>query len=444
MPASQLKKGDPFRRRPALEIRDDLRGIKRQRRYPLEAKQSIFELIDRRPLRPKDLQRLTGYSSVHVWRYCKVLEKAGKIEKQGLYWKKRGAPEDLIARQRIEDLVDDSYFLQLPILEDFIRHCRGFSGGLGFLSKFRSICTGKVVPGFKCHPNNWTAETTKQFILAYQDLKNETRLSYNLRQLLRYVHEYVLHKSISEADKERLGLDGACDRTGLYNHVHLTEPQIASLGKFYLDKGDLEAAAYVRGGIEVFGRPKAWYLAEIAKFEPVEKQVALAHVDGFDQPITDPKMHMLLRLLSATSPNLKVSFEYFKQTQIHGRLFEGKTAVTWPKRIRDPEAVKIVLEYMKQHNMKPYFFRTEGESWSKFRDRMTKTLREGYRDIEIKDEYFYRKPLYTLRHCGAHLWLRRTGYNYGLVAAMGWENVQILKKWYGGFDESELDRQVLT
>lgn len=422
------------------EAADDLKGIKKKRYDPQKAKEAILLLIAKQPLLPKDLAAKTGYSSVHVWRYCKALEEEGKIEKSGDYWKKKGTPEDLIARQRIEDLVDKSKFLQLPVLEDFVRHVKGMKSGQRYLAEFRKICTGQAIAGFKVHPESWTAETTEAFIKAYQDAKQNNRLPYGLRQLLRYVHEYVLHTAITQSQKDR-GLDGAFDVYGKHSHIQIPDSQIAEIGQFFLDKGDLESAAYFRGGVETFGRPNAWYVGKISDFHPVEKQITLAHVEGIDKPVTDPQMQMLLRLIGSSS-SVKARFEQKKLTHIHGRLFEAKTNVTWAKRIRDSEAVRIVLEYMASRKKQPHFFQTEGESWKEFMTRMGGNLRSAYKEFGLTEDYFVKKPLYTLRHFGAHLWLRRTGYNYGIVAAMGWENTQILQKWYGGFDEGQLDKHI--
>ena len=48
------------------------------------------------------------------------------------------------------------------------------------------------------------------------------------------------------------------------------------------------------------------------------------------------------------------------------------------------------------------------------------------------ENYFYLEPIHTLRHCGAHYWLEKTDYNYGVVAEIGgWNTIDELKKSYG-------------
>jgi hypothetical protein len=66
-----------------------------------------------------------------------------------------------------------------------------------------------------------------------------------------------------------------------------------------------------------------------------------------------------------------------------------------------------------------------------FRIKITHALIEIYRHIGKKD-YFENHPTHALRHIGAHYWLAKKNYNYGLVAAIGgWNTIDELKKSYG-------------
>jgi integrase len=72
-----------------------------------------------------------------------------------------------------------------------------------------------------------------------------------------------------------------------------------------------------------------------------------------------------------------------------------------------------------------------------FAARINLALKEGYRGIGLTHPYFYKRPSYALRHCGAHLWLMRTGYNYDAVASMGWEDINTLRLYYGKYDHTK-------
>lgn len=49
-----------------------------------------------------------------------------------------------------------------------------------------------------------------------------------------------------------------------------------------------------------------------------------------------------------------------------------------------------------------------------------------------KGTYFQSRPSHALRHIGAHYWLSKTDYNFGLIAEIGgWNTIDELKKSYG-------------
>jgi hypothetical protein len=49
-----------------------------------------------------------------------------------------------------------------------------------------------------------------------------------------------------------------------------------------------------------------------------------------------------------------------------------------------------------------------------------------------KNSYFQDRPSHALRHIGAHYWLSKTDYNFGLIAEVGgWNTIDELKKSYG-------------
>ena len=68
-------------------------------------------------------------------------------------------------------------------------------------------------------------------------------------------------------------------------------------------------------------------------------------------------------------------------------------------------------------------------------------LREYYVEIEkMERDQVYKKgveawmysnrPIYTIRHSAALMWMRRTGFNLELVAKMGWDDTKTLSKFY--------------
>lgn len=67
-----------------------------------------------------------------------------------------------------------------------------------------------------------------------------------------------------------------------------------------------------------------------------------------------------------------------------------------------------------------------------FAKKMHSSLRLVYKHIGKQADYFQKHPTHALRHIGAHYWLAKTGYNFGLIAEIGgWNTMDELKKSYG-------------
>jgi len=67
-----------------------------------------------------------------------------------------------------------------------------------------------------------------------------------------------------------------------------------------------------------------------------------------------------------------------------------------------------------------------------FQDKISEQLREIYRHIGKNSSYFSEHATHVLRHIGAHYWLSKKDYNYGLIAEVGgWHTIDELKKSYG-------------
>lgn len=68
----------------------------------------------------------------------------------------------------------------------------------------------------------------------------------------------------------------------------------------------------------------------------------------------------------------------------------------------------------------------------KFTKYISSQLKQIYKHLGKQAYYFQHHPSHALRHIGAHYWLSKTDYNYGLIAEIGgWNNMDELKKSYG-------------
>lgn len=63
-------------------------------------------------------------------------------------------------------------------------------------------------------------------------------------------------------------------------------------------------------------------------------------------------------------------------------------------------------------------------------------LRRAYAAVGATNEYFSKKPIHALRHCGAQRLLEKTNFNRAVVAELGgWEAEKTLEDHYGGVPE---------
>lgn len=201
-------------------------------------------------------------------------------------------------------------------------------------------------------------------------------------------------------------------------------------------------AAYVYFAIETFGRPNRVFEAEIADFQFVPRTTERAYIAGFNEPIKDKATLQMLKAIGLALPEGKIKIETETHDVIAGKLYESKTNRTWKKFVYNKKAVAVLKQWLATRKGKKKWFGNDNEEFPQFAKRINAMLKEGYEAIGATNKYFYERPSYALRHCGAHLWLRRTGYNYGAVAKMGWEDISTLRTWYGDFDTTQLEDEL--
>jgi len=114
-------------------------------------------------------------------------------------------------------------------------------------------------------------------------------------------------------------------------------------------------------------------------------------------------------------------------------VFESKTedirGGKWTKYITRPDTQKS-LELLKERNCDRIFESKLPET--SFKRKITQEISEIYAHLGKKEPYFHHHPSHALRHLGAHYWLSKTNYNYGIIAEVGgWHTIDELKKSYG-------------
>ena len=151
------------------------------------------------------------------------------------------------------------------------------------------------------------------------------------------------------------------------------------------------------------------------------------HHETFVRPIT----------LFKTLPKVEMQFlEVAGKTLEYAQLsvVESKQGVRYDKLILHPKVVDMTFELKanqmivsdkkeiaekKYANLLRGFYHEIGKLDS---ENISKRGEEGW--------LYQNRPLYTIRHSSAHMWMRRTNYNADLVASMGWEDSKTLLKFY--------------
>jgi len=101
----------------------------------------------------------------------------------------------------------------------------------------------------------------------------------------------------------------------------------------------------------------------------------------------------------------------------------------WTKFITRPDTQKS-LELLRERNCDRIFESKLPETL--FKRRIVRLIYEIYRHLGKTDSYYQHHPSHALRHLGAHYWLAKTNYNYGIIAEVGgWHTIDELKKSYG-------------
>ena len=71
-------------------------------------------------------------------------------------------------------------------------------------------------------------------------------------------------------------------------------------------------------------------------------------------------------------------------------------------------------------------------SMQQFQKDINQKLLQIYKHLGKNDDYYCDHPTHALRHLGAHYWLSKTDYNYGIISEVGgWNTIDELKKSYG-------------
>jgi len=338
-------------------------------------------------MNPQELGKKYKVGYFQVYRFLKDIEQ----------WK-----DEIVSYiKEMEDFKPKDFraFSSVQQWETMIRRS-GKTSALELIPTMGNVCGYRYHPkqkpyvkGFKCNPEKFDLEASQKFIDSYLA---EHKVKMVPRQIRMAIRHFLASKGIAiqRGMGAQFGLSGEKQNYGKYGHIKLSDDEIETARVMLREIGAKEIA-FFDWGIESCARYETLARTEIEKIEATEDYLT-------------------------------------------ARVYESKTEKTWTKyllinKYAHARETANEIQALMEDGAK-FLFLKDGRQ-SEINDMMadiSKVLRSIYEKLGKRDQYFYMKPIHTLRHIGAHLWLRRTNYDYVLVAKIGgWESVQTLIDCYG-------------
>jgi len=353
-------------------------------------------------------------------------------------------PKDFRSYKSIQNWIDQIYrsghlsaLVHIPVMEWI---CTG-----GRVSRKVGKKPRWSIPEFTCNPDKFDLEEAQRFITLYLKKYNATSAPKRARMAIRH---FLASKNMAlpRGFGAQYGLSGEKISYGKYAHIKLSEEQIA-LAREIIRK-DLENRRIVLDDYDAETRAKIRMLIEKLKKRKgsidLKKEVSKGFDSGFDLafelgittcarafalcsiPISRIRKEGNLNILEVFEPKVKEGDKYL-----------GRIGKWWRKYVNSSLYEKI-MEFVEKYPQRVMLF-VDGNTKSavdRYADILGNYLKTVYYRLGLKEEYFYKKPLHSLRHIGAHRLLKLTDYNYDIVARLGgWKTAQIVKDCYGAMPE---------
>lgn len=356
-----------------------MKGQKRKEQIQLLKDIHKYSTGDR-PLGLDTIAKMLGKPVSTIGYYRKKLVDGGLIEKSGVN------PNIPIW------LYDRDEFRKVPIIAEFIEYCkRDKKNHSRYTNPLFLICQRLQI---KPSEFDVSAEASENIYMDFLKTWDETKTDERYRKALRKFAKFAK----KPLDDSKI-VYGKSDSKGDYANVHLTDSEVDQCYNFMEKELGLEWKTITGVFIEMFPRPDVTFnwkpkidlqyvdvnkvpyeIAGASVYEPKQKKY-------YDKLILDPR---ILELLKEANPNKNIITDYS------------------PNKAQDimAEALRV-------------FYISIGK------------IEEGVKYEKAVDGWLYsNRPIYTLRHSSATMWMRRLNFNAGLVATMGWEDPKTLTTYY--------------
>ena len=286
-------------------------------------------------------------------------------------------------------------FSRLDIIGKFVDKCKiNKLNPNRYTGRLFTICKA-----LKIHPkdlvNNF--ESTERLFIDFENFWEKINPNKTTEEYRKAIRKFLTYNNITIMPRSK-AIPATTDSKGDYSRVHLDNAEFTQGLDFIEKKAGFEYKALYALTHEMFPRPETLY-----NYIP-NVEIQYADVDGKSYPYGEAS------------------------------IFEKKQKKYYEKIILDPRVLKITQELKKGQ-------RVCNKPIKVIEQTLSGVLRDFYRDIgKINSDIKYEKgqegwlytnrPIYTLRHSAAMLWMSRTNFNATLVAKLGWEDPKTLSTYY--------------
>ena len=292
-------------------------------------------------------------------------------------------------------LYDKSTFQELELIKQFTEQCEiEKKNPSRYVNPLYNIC--KVL---NVHPESLveSEKTAESMFSKFENKWSDIKPGMTTERYAKALRKFAKYNKLDL--KDSVAIPGSSQSKGDYATVHLTDDEFTKGLSFFEDNADFEFLACFALFHEIFPRPDMLF-----SWNPV---IETQYLDVDDD-----------------------SYSYGSC-----RVYENKQGKYYDKLILDPRVKRITEELDPNKPMIPKEHRDDMEH------ELSKALRVFYTEIgKIREGEVYEKgtpgwlytnrPIYSLRHSAATMWVRRLNFNVNLVATMGWEDPKTLTTFY--------------
>lgn len=359
------------------------------------------------PLKPSEIAKVLGLSRKTVYNYIKKLSKAGKIVRlrSGHFFLPKSDDREFYEFNKHHAITSD------PLVSEWMDDLLTRKQGLPVKTwRNRIRCIEIVCNTCKVSPYDLiisTKKTEKILRIFAKHFQNGDIVCSNRGRKSLGMNTAVYNKVQAVRDfcsfydiTWRKGVSGIMSQKvpnhGKYADIRFTNEEFDAADKYIKERWGLDSDVY------------RWFWVGI---ESCARLDALYHMRN-DWSELKTKSGGIVFLMSAIES---------KTDGIRG----GK----WTKFITRKDT-QTSLQLLRNRNCERIFESKMPEYL--FKNKINDILREIYHHLGKNEFYFKHHPSHALRHLGAHYWLSKTNYNYGIIAEVGgWHTIDELKKSYG-------------